>query len=209
MCSRPRLPANIVSPSFRLRPTPIPWLRHLGWGVEGVPFSVKSVGTGELVAFCADLPVAPVSSLGRAPQVLAPARAKPPRWDKRGRPRPLVATGVGPGSPGHPVRRQIRVAKTKESHGEGVPIRVVVGAGLPSLVPFARGGWPIKNAKDPTCAPRLVGPLANLLEPTSMLSFPFFVVARGGQPPRAEVPLAPPELTPPAPQSRGSRLPTW
>ena len=78
------------------------------------------------------------------------------------------------------------------NHGEGVPIRVVVGAGLPSLVPFARGGWPFKNAKVPTCAPRgLVGPLVNLLEPTNMFYRLFFCggsrrpVFEGGGPTRA------------------------
>jgi len=85
---------------------------------------------------------------------LAPARTLPLRWDKRGRPRPLHRHGGRPRLAWPPRPSADQGRGNQASHGEGEPVRVVVGAGLPSLVPFARGGWPFKNAKDPTCAPR-------------------------------------------------------
>jgi hypothetical protein len=108
-----------------------------------------------LGAFCADLPVAPVSSRERAPQVLAPARTRQIHRGELGHARPLGAAGVARARPPTPPAGRPRSWKPSESRGTSPSGSV--GAGLPSLVPhiLARGGCSFfKNAKAPTCAPR-------------------------------------------------------
>ena len=113
--------------------------------------------------------MAPVSSLGRAPQVLAPARTLPPRRGKLDTSDPWAPRGW------FGLARPLRLSsdrgrENQASQGEGVPVRVVVGAGLPSLVPCAWGLslFLLKNAKVPSRVPRdLVGPITARLELTS------------------------------------------